>query len=316
MTQFGFEGQVAIVTGGGRNLGRGYCIDLARRGAAVVVNDIDGDAADAVVGEIERAGGTAIASHEAVESVEGGNAIVAKAVEHFGTVDVLVNNAGNVRAKNFDDLTLEDFEAVLKVNLSGTFCVTKPAWAIMREKRHGRIVMSSSAAGVYPEQGYSEYATAKAGTIGLMRALASEGREHGIHVNAISPQAGGTAMTAEAGPIASLAKPEFAGPEASLAPYKSVDAVSPLVVYLCSPACRVTGVAFTAGCGWFARNFVGLTSGWTAPELGVPPTVEELARHVDEIVAAERFELPEGASDELRIIAERLGLAVAGSASA
>ncbi|MET7998939.1 SDR family NAD(P)-dependent oxidoreductase [Amycolatopsis sp. NPDC005232] len=309
MSQLDFTGQVAIVTGGGRNLGRGYCLELARRGAAVVVNDIDGDAADAVVEEIEREGGKGLASRDTVATAYGGKAIVAKAVESFGTVDILVNNAGNVRAGDFADLSLDDFEAVLAVHLNGAFCVTQPAWRIMRERGRGRIVMTGSAAGMYPEQGYSEYATAKAGIIGFTRALAAEGRDHGIHVNAILPQAGGSAMTSTAGPIASLKDAKFAGPDASLGPYKSVEAVSPLVVYLCSPECAHTGLALSAGAGWFGRVFVGLTNGWTTPELGVPATAEEVARHFDEIVDTERYEVPDGASDELGHIAKRLGLA-------
>lgn len=309
MSQLDFEGQVAIITGGGRNLGRGYCVELARRGAAIVVNDIDSDAADAVVEEIERAGGTAVASPDTVATADGGRAIVAKAVEQYGTVDILVNNAGNLRAGDFAGMPLGDFEAVLAVHLSGAFCVTQPAWAIMRERGRGRIVMTSSAGGVYPEQGYSEYATAKAGIIGLTRALAAEGRERGIHVNAILPQAGGSSMTWRAGPIASLKAAEFAGADASLAPYKSVDAVTPLVMYLCSTACGHTGLALSAGAGWFGRVFLGLTNGWTAPALGVPATPEEVARHFDQIIDTERYEVPAGASDELRFIARRLGLA-------
>lgn len=308
-SQLNFEGQVAIITGGGRNLGRGYCIELARRGAAVVVNDIDSDAANAVVEEIERAGGKAVASVDTVATADGGRAIVARAVEHYGTVDILVNNAGNLRAGEFAGMSLEDFEAVLAVHLSGAFCVTQPAWVIMQERGRGRIVMTSSAGGVYPEQGYSEYATAKAGIIGLTRALAAEGKEHGIHVNAILPQAGGSSMTSTAAPIPGLKAAKFSGPDASLAPYKSVDAVTPLVMYLCSAACSHTGFALSAGAGWFGRVFLGLTNGWTTAELGVPATPEEVARHFDEIVDTERYEVPAGASDELGFIAKRLGLA-------
>ena len=194
---------------------------------------------------------------------------------------------------------------MLEVNLTGSFCVTQPAWTVMKERGHGRIVMTGSAAGVYPEHGYSEYAAAKAGIVGLTRALAAEGAAHGIAVNAILPQAGGSAMTVDAGytPTAAV------GPEAQLAPYKSVDAVTPLVVHLCSPGCRHSGVIFSAGCGWFGRVFMGLTNGWTAPELGVPPTVEQVAQHMDEIIDTHGHAVPNGASDELGLIAERLGLA-------
>ena len=137
---------------------------------------------DAVVEEIEQAGGDAVASLDTVATADGGRAIVAKAVEQYGTVDILVNNAGNLRAGDFAGMSLDDFEAVLAVHLNGAFCVTQPAWTIMRGRGRGRIVMTSSAGGVYPEEGYSEYATAKAGIIGLTRALAAEGKEHGIFV--------------------------------------------------------------------------------------------------------------------------------------
>lgn len=308
MSQLEFTGQVAIVTGGGRNLGRGYCIDIARRDGAVVVNDIDCAAADAVVQEIVRAGGKAVASYDTVATREGGAAIVATAVEHFGTVDILINNAGNVRAGDFAGMALEDFEDVLAVHLKGAFCVTQPAWAIMQEKGYGRIVMSGSAGGVFPEQGYSEYATAKAGIVGMTRALAAEGREHGILVNAIHPQAGGSSMTAAANPIPGLKDKSHAGPDAALSPYKSVAAVSPLVLYLCSAQCDRTGLILAAGAGWFGRVFLGLTGGWIAPELGVAPSPEEVADHFDEVVDTQNYIVPQGASEEMSHIATRLGL--------
>src|SRR5690606_23358758 len=134
----------------------------------------------------------------------------------------------------------------------------------------------------YPEHGYCEYATAKAGVIGLTRALAAEGKAFGIHVNAILPQAGGSSMTLEAKPARSMDDAKFSKPDELLAPYKSVEAINPLVVYLCSLECPHTGLILSAGAGWFGRVFLGLTDGWTAPELGVPGTVEEIARHFDE----------------------------------
>jgi len=310
LSRIDLEGQVAIVTGAGRNLGRGYSIELASRGAAVVVNDIDSQAANAVVDEIRRAGGEAVASFDTVATADGGAAIVTTAVDRFGTVDILINNAGNVRAGNFADMPLADFEAVLDVHLNGAFCVTQPAWKIMQERGRGRILMTGSAGGVFPEQGYSEYATAKAGIVGLTRALAAEGKVHGIYVNAIHPQAGGSSMTEEAEPIPGLKEDKFAGPDKALSPYKSVEAVSPLVVYLCSPECRHSGLVLAAGAGWFGRVFLGLTNGWTAPKLGVSTTPEEIARNFDKIIDAGRYLVPEGASEELRHIATRLGLTV------
>ena len=309
MSQLNFEGQVAIITGAGRNLGRAYCVELAGRGAAVVVNDIDADAADAVVEEIERTGGKAVASYDTVATLAGGAAIVAKAVERFGTVDILINNAGNVHAGDFARMSLEDFEDVLAVHLSGAFCVTQPAWKIMQARGRGRILMTGSAGGVYPEAGYSEYATAKAGLVGMTRALAAEGQAHGICVNLIMPQAGGSSMTLDAEPILVLNDEKFAGPDAALKPYKSPEAVTSLVVYLCSVECTHTGLMLSAGAGWFGRVFIGLTEGWTTPELGVPAPAEDVARHFHAIIDTERYQVPDGASDELRHIATRLGLA-------
>jgi NAD(P)-dependent dehydrogenase (short-subunit alcohol dehydrogenase family) len=304
-----FKDCVAIVTGGGRNLGRRYCLDLAERGAAVVVNDIDRAAANATVEEIFRSGGSAVASYESVASKDGGAAIVETAVESFGTVDILVNNAGNVHAGPFARMALKDFQDVLNVHLTGAFCVTQPAWAIMQAKGYGRIVMSGSAAGVYPEQGYSEYATAKAGIVGMTLALAAEGREHGILVNAIHPQAGGSTMTDSAKPIPKVIRAgENIAPDEALAPYKSAEAISPLVLYLCSQHCDQTGLILAAGAGWFGRVFAGLTSGWVAGEPGAGPSIEEVAMHVEQIVDARDYIIPSGASHELRHIATRIGI--------
>jgi NAD(P)-dependent dehydrogenase (short-subunit alcohol dehydrogenase family) len=310
VSRLDFTGQAAVITGGGRNLGRGYALELARRGAAVVVNDIDADAADAVVDEIRRAGGRAVANHDTVATVEGGRAIIAMATEHFDAVDILINNAGNVRAGDFSAMPAEDFDAVIAVNLRGAFCVTQPAWSVMRRRGGGRIVMSGSAGGVFPEGGYSEYAAAKAGIVGLTRALAAEGRPHGILVNAVHPQAGGSSMTADAAPIPGLKDAGFAGPDEALAPFKSVEAVSPLVLYLSSPACAHTGLILAAGAGWFGRVFLGLTEGWTVSEPGMLATPEEVGEHFDRIISHERHLVPDGASDELRHIATRLGVAI------
>lgn len=308
MALLDFTKQVAIVTGAGRNLGRGYAIDLARRGARVVVNDIDEQAAADVVDEINQAGGVAVIACATVATEAGGSSIVQTAIDRFGGVDILINNAGNVRAGNFATMPVADFDDVIAVHLRGAFCVTQPAWRHMQQQGYGRIVMSGSAAGAYPEQGYSEYATAKAGLIGMTRALAAEGAEHGILVNMINPQAGGSGMTADAKPMQSVEDMRFAGPDKALAPYKSVEAVSALVQYLCSPQCDRSGLILAAGAGWYGRVFLGLNGGWSVPAPGMRAFPEDVAAHIDTIVATRDHIVPQGASEELHHIASQLGL--------
>ena len=167
MTPISFDGQVVIVTGGGRGIGRGHCLDLARRGAAVVVNDMAPEHADAVVDEINGAGGRGVPSYDSVATPEGATAIIATAVDAFGTVDAIVNNAGFMRNGWFEEQTRAMLDAVLDVHVKGAFFVTQAAWPVLREKGYGRIVMTSSAGGLFAMQGEANYAAAKAGLFGL-----------------------------------------------------------------------------------------------------------------------------------------------------
>jgi NAD(P)-dependent dehydrogenase (short-subunit alcohol dehydrogenase family) len=291
-----FDGRVAIVTGAGGGLGKGYALELARRGARVVVNDLGGAvdgsgsssrAADSVVEEIKGAGGEAVPSYDSVATKEGGEAIVQRAVDAFGTVDVVVNNAGILRDKSFSNVTLEEVEAVVAVHLMGGFNVSHPAFKIMKEKGYGRFVHTTSASGLFGNFGQTNYGAAKAGLVGLSNVLAIEGAKYNIKSNAVAPTAR-TRMTEDLlGPFAEMFDPEQ---------------VAPMVVYLCSEQNEYTHQIFTAGGGRYARIFIGTNTGWFAGA-GVVPTVEDLAGHLDEIRDISEYIIPENNNDELVILA-------------
>ena len=198
MADLRFDDRVAVVTGGGRGLGRSYALLLAAQGAKVVVNDpggslagdgADATPADAVVREISAAGGDAVASTESVATPAGGKAIVDTALDRYGRIDILVHNAGNVRRASLKEMTYDDFEAVVDVHLRGAFHVVRPAFPLMCEAGYGRVVLTSSIGGLYGNHGVANYAVAKAGVIGLSNVAAIEGAEHGVKSNVIVPAA-------------------------------------------------------------------------------------------------------------------------------
>ena len=205
MADLGYDGKVAIITGAGGGLGRSHALELAKRGARIVVNDLGGSvsgdgsdkgAAQKVVEEIEALGGEAVANTDSVSTPEGGAAVVQSAVDAFGTVDIVINNAGILRDKTFHNLTPDLLTAVIDVHLLGAFYVTQPAWLIMREKNYGRVINTSSNSGILGNFGQSNYGAAKIGLVGFTRVLANEGRKYNIKVNAIAPVAK-TRMTEE-----------------------------------------------------------------------------------------------------------------------
>ncbi|MFH1514692.1 MAG: SDR family NAD(P)-dependent oxidoreductase, partial [bacterium] len=196
MADIRFDGRVAIVTGAGAGLGRTYALTLAARGAKVVVNDLGGardgsgsstSAADTVVKEIKKGGGKAVANYDSVATVEGGENIVKTAVDNFGKVDIVINNAGILRDKSFVKMTEDEWDIVLAVHLKGAYCVTQPAFRLMKENGYGRIINTTSGAGLYGNFGQSNYCSAKMGVVGLMNNIAIEGAKYNIKCNTIAP---------------------------------------------------------------------------------------------------------------------------------
>ena len=276
-----FHDRVAIVTGAGGGLGRAYALELARRGAQVVVNDVRG--ASAVAAEITDAGGQAVASVHSVTTEEGGRAIVEDALQAFGAVDVLINNAGIVRDRSLANLSTEDLQAVLDVHLGGSFHVTQPAFRVMKARGYGRLLFVTSASGLFGNFGQANYAAAKMGLVGLAMSAAIEGARYGIHSNALAPLAH-TPMTAGLfdGAIDGF-DPEY---------------VVPMALYLVSERCRLTHEIFSAGGGRFARVLVGVTNGWVAAE---SPSPEDVHEHLGEIRDETELALPASLAEEIEL---------------
>lgn len=302
-----FEGQVAIVTGAGRGLGRLYAVDLARRGAAVVVNDLGGTmggvgadttVAQAVVDEITAAGGVAVASHDSVDTPEGGQAIVDAAVNAFGRVDAVISNAGIFNSIPFDQLSPEDWGRMLRVHLDGGFYLSQPAYRVMAKQRYGRFVFISSSAGNFGQPMEAHYAAAKTGLVGLSNVIAIEGAEHGIRSNTVLPTGFSRMVTETVGDEKFLAESSFMR---AIRP----ELVVPLVVFLASSACDVTHRNYSACAGRYARVFVGLAKGWLADSA---PTAEDLHAHLDEISATDEFIVPDTIVDEVLEVCDRLGI--------
>jgi NAD(P)-dependent dehydrogenase (short-subunit alcohol dehydrogenase family) len=296
MAAIDFSGKVAIVTGGGRGMGRAYSLLLASRGAAVVVNDPGvqprgndpepGVAAE-VVKEIEAAGGRAVASLDTVATAEGGAAIVATALDTFGQVDLLVHNAGVVTASTFADQPMDEVLNILAVHLLGAWYVGQPAWRDMEKRGYGRIVLTTSMAqfGHYRQPAYS---AAKTGIIGLVKSLAHEARHKGldIKVNAIAPLAG-----------TRLARPEAKARWGELISPENVAAV---IAYLLTEECPVSGEIVHAGGTHFARGFLAQTRGWSSG--ASPLTPEQVREHFDSAFDLAGYEIPANANDQMEIV--------------
>jgi len=314
MDKVSFTGRVAIVTGAGGGLGREYALELARRGARVLVNDLgtaaDGGGkpsrmADGVVAEIRAAGGSAHANFDSVATPRGGEAIVQAALDAFGRVDVLINNAGILRNAPFEQLPDGTLDAMLDVHLKGAFYVTRPAYSLMKIQGYGRILFASSAAGVFGNAEQAAYGAAKSGLIGLMNVLSQEGRPHGVLCNALLP-------TAESRMAAQMSPAQL---EAFGALYLSAGErlgnsgtppfVSPMAVFLVSEACRSTHGIYSASLGRYARVFIAAGSGWLGPRTA-PPSVEDIAIHFDEIGNSTQLSFPESLTDEFTEIIRRL----------
>ena len=246
MSELRFDGKVAIVTGAGNGLGRAYALLLGSRGASVVVNDLgksvkgeadgSGNPADMVVAEIKKAGGKAVANYD---SVEFGDKIVKTAVDAFGTVDIVINNAGILRDISFQKMSELDWDLIMKVHLKGAYSVTRAAWNIMREKKYGRIINTGSSAGIYGSFGQVNYAAAKLGLWGFTQSLAKEGEKRNIRRNCIAHLAG-TRMTATVMP-------------AEVVEALSPDYVAPFVAFLAHDSCSENGGLFEVGAGYIAK---------------------------------------------------------------
>ncbi|HSW35427.1 MAG TPA: SDR family oxidoreductase [Candidatus Limnocylindrales bacterium] len=246
-----FDGKVAVITGAGGGLGKAYALLLAARGVKVVVNDLggtfDGSGSDAtpaqlVVNEIKAAGGEAVANYDSVADWESAQKIIQTAIDSYGTIDILINNAGILRDKSLLKMEMEDYRKIMSVHLDGTFFCTKAAFAKMKEQAYGRIVSTASAAGLYGNFGQTNYGAAKMGIAGMMNCVAQEGARYNIMANTIIPTAG-TRLTFTVIPeeVIAKVKPEF---------------VAPIVAWLCSEGCKESGKMFSAGGGYFSRAAV------------------------------------------------------------
>ncbi len=282
MADLKFDGRVAIVTGAGAGLGKTYALELAKRGAKVVVNDLGGSrdgtgagqkAADQVVDEIKKAGGEAVPNYDSVATIAGGENIVKTALDNFGKVDILINNAGILRDKSIVKMTEEEWDLVHAVHLKGAFCVTKPAVAAMRENSYGRIVFTTSGAGIFGNFGQTNYGAAKTGLIGLMNVLNLEGAKYNIKCNTLVPVAA-SRMTEDVMPpeFFEKLKPEF---------------VMPIVLCMVHENNQDAGLILNAGGGWYSRAAIvcapGITIGDTKREI----TVEEVWGQWDKIKSLE-----------------------------
>jgi NAD(P)-dependent dehydrogenase (short-subunit alcohol dehydrogenase family) len=303
-----FDNQVAVITGAGGGLGKQYALLLAARGARVVVNDLggsvtgngsNGELASATVEEIRQQGGQAVADSHSVTSPEGGMAIIDTALATWGRVDIVINNAGIVGDAPFQDMTPDRVDPLVDVHLKGAFHVTRPAWKVMREQRHGRIVNTCSAAGILGAEGMSNYGSAKTGLIGFTRVLAAEGAGHDIKVNAIAPIAY-TRMLAHS--VETAEKPDDASAQEVLDDLvgqylQKLDPalVAPVVAFLAHRDCPVSGEIYTVGAGHVARFFIGRTQGFYSPAL----SVEDVRDHLNEIRDEAGYTVPGGPADEM-----------------
>jgi len=308
MPQVSFADRVAIVTGAGGGLGRTYALEIARRGGAVVVNDLGGSVAgegrstamaDKVVEEIRAAGGRAVASYDSVSTTEGAQAIVQTALNGFGRVDALINNAGTLRNAWFEDFSLEDRDAMFDVHLAGAFNVTQAAWPHLKRQRYGRVVFTSSGAGMLGNPTQSAYGAAKAAVVGLMHVLALEGAEYGVLCNALMPNA--------AGRMATQMDPDIIGANMPFIERLSYgfdpEFVTGVAVYLASEACQTGHAIYSALAGRISRTFIGVTHGWQGPQ-GAPPDADAIAEHIEQIRDPLRgFDIPDNLIDEYRLLA-------------
>ncbi|MFB4312535.1 SDR family oxidoreductase [Actinomadura sp. 21ATH] len=299
MSELRYDGRVAVITGAGHGLGRQHALELAARGAKVVVNDLGGDRSGAgssagpaqdVVEEIKKNGGEAVASPDNVATPEGAGAIVQAALDAFGKVDIVINNAGILRDKSFKNMSPEEFDAVIAVHLRGSFLVASAAWSHLREQGYGRIVNTSSPAGLFGNFGQANYSTAKMGLVGFTKTLAHEGKKYNIKANAIAPVAW-TRMTEDLLP-------------ADFADKLGVEQVTPLVAYLVHESLEDSGEVYTVGGGRVARVLVAEGPGYGQKET---LSVEDVRDNWAAINATEPLTVPADMGAQMGPLIQQLG---------
>ena len=273
MAELRFDNRVAVITGAGRGLGRAHALLLASRGARVVINDpgvsltgnsLDANPAEEVVREIKAAGGEAVACTESVATPAGGKAIIQAALDHYGRIDILIHNAGNVRRGSLKEMTYEDFDAVLDVHLRGAFHVVRPAFPLMCAAGYGRVVLTSSIGGLYGNHNVANYSVSKAGLIGLSNTIALEGAAEGVKSNVIVPAA-----------VTRMAE----GLDISAYPPMSPELVAPAVGWLAHESCSMSGEMLVSIAGRVAKAFVAETRGVYRPSW----TIDEVGEHIEAI---------------------------------
>ena len=311
MDELRFDDRVALVTGAGGGLGREHALLLASRGAAVMVNDLgsptmggqdhDPSPAQAVVEEISAAGGVAIANSDSVASREGAESMVASALEEFGRLDILINNAGIIRNRTFLNIGEYEFEPVLDVHVKGCFFVTRPAYEHMKTVGYGRIINTSSGSGLFGSFGQTAYSAAKAAIYGFTRTLAIEGSRYGVHVNAIAPGAL-TRMTGDVlgddGAMAEMTGLSGEDLVYQMGPHQ----VAPAVVYLAHESCSLNGETLSASGGRVGRAFMGVTKGIYEDDL----TLETVAERIDEVCDEAGYLVPDNVDQEIALLLSHL----------
>lgn len=311
-----FDGRVAVITGAGNGLGKDYALEMARRGARVVINDLGGSgsgvgssrsAADLVVDQIRDEGGEAVASYDSVSTRAGGEAIVRAALDSFGRLDICISNAGFLRNNRFEDLTDEQIDAIIDVHLKGAFYVAQPAYRTMCRNGYGRFVFTGSASAMFGHAWQANYAAAKGGLMGLSHVVAIEGSAYGIKSNLLMPTAQSRLMQEMHDGFMEI--PEFARAVQN-ADYSAIEGRltpefnTPLVLFLASEQCQVTHGIFSANGGRYAKIYIDAADGWVAPRGTTPPTPEDIADHYDRIADPEIRHQPMTVYDEFTAVAK------------
>jgi NAD(P)-dependent dehydrogenase (short-subunit alcohol dehydrogenase family) len=298
-TELRLDNRVAIITGAGTGLGRSHALLMATRGAKVVVNDLGGRldgtganqlAADGVAAAIRAAGGEAVANYDTVATPEGAQSILKTALDAYGTVDIVVNNAGIIRYKRLLEHTPEDFALTLAVHLAGSYYLSMATFPIMKQKRYGRFVFTSSSGGMRGSADGVAYGAAKAGVVGVANVMALAGASYGVYSNVILPNAY-TRMTEMV--VAERNREKL-----------SADYISPLVLYLCSEQCQLNHEMFAVGGGTVARTILALAPGWRA-DSKAEFTSEAIYAHLNEIMDMTNYSNPQTAEEETRLVAGR-----------